>query len=193
MTAVPVQQRMTADEFLAITEGEGPRGQELVSGEVIVHEPSALHNYVIESLMFALSAWTRSAGGGGRVFVPLDVKLDELNVFAPDLSWYSTGHVPRAHDPPPYPCPDLVIEARSPSTWRYDVGAKKAAYERHGLTELWLADTKAEEVLVFRRSRPSSEGFDVALELGVGEELGSPLLPGFRLALDELFDLTSGR
>ena len=144
MTAVPVQQRTTADEFLAIPEGEGSRGQELVSGEVVVH-------------------------------------------------WYSTGHAPRAYDPPPYPCPELVIEARSPSTWRYDVGAKKAAYERHGLTELWLADTKAEEVLVFRRSRPSSEGFDVALELGVGEELGSPLLPGFRLALDELFDLTSGR
>ena len=126
MTAVPVQQRMTADEFLAIPEGEGPRGQELVGGEVVVNEPSALHSYVIENLMFALSAWTRSADGSGRVFVPLDVKLDELNVFAPDLPWYSTTHAPRPHDPPPYPCPDLAIEVRSPSTWRYDVGAKKA-------------------------------------------------------------------
>lgn len=44
MTAVPVQQRMTADEFLAIPPGEGPRWQELVDGEVVVNEPNALHN-----------------------------------------------------------------------------------------------------------------------------------------------------
>lgn len=81
------------------------------------------------------------------------------------------------------------MEARSPSTWRYDVGSKKTAYEGHGLAELWLVDTKAEEVLVFRRSGPSGRRFDVALELGLGEGLESPLLPGFRLALDELFDL----
>jgi hypothetical protein len=29
--------------------------------------------------------------------------------------------------------------------------------------------------------------FDVALELGSGEALASPLLPGFELVLDELF------
>jgi len=87
-------------------------------------------------------------------------------------------------------CPDLAVEARSPSTWRYDVGAKKAVYESHGLPELWLLDTKAEEALVFRRSRPSALGFDVSLELGLGEAVGSPLLPGFRLRLDQLFDLT---
>jgi len=190
MTAVPVQQRMTADEFLAIPHGEGPRWQELVDGEVVVNEPNALHNYVLSNLMFALGAWTRSEEGRGRIFVPLDVKLDDLNVFAPDLSWYSTAQAPRAHDPPPYPCPDIAVEARSPSTWRYDIGAKKALYEDHGLHELWLVDTKAEEVLVFRRSKPSGKTFDVSLELGLGEALESPLLLGFGLALDELFDLT---
>lgn len=111
--------------------------------------------------MFALGAWTRSQEGRGRIFVPLDVKLDDLNVFAPDLSWYSTAQAPRAHDPPPYRCPDLAVEARSPSTWRYDIGAKKAVYEGHGLHELWLVDTRAEEVLVFRRSKPSGKTFDV--------------------------------
>ncbi|MDQ3719269.1 MAG: Uma2 family endonuclease [Actinomycetota bacterium] len=83
----------------------------------------------------------------------------------------------------------MVAEVRSPSTWRYDVGAKKSSYERSGLPELWLVDTAADEVLVFRRSTPGATRFDVALELGRGEALESPLLPGFRLALDELFDL----
>jgi Uma2 family endonuclease len=47
--------------------------------------------------------------------------------------------------------------------------------------------TRRETVLVYRRSRPDAPTFDVALELGVGNRLASPLLPGFGLALDELF------
>ena len=82
------------------------------------------------------------------------------------------------------------MEARSPSTWRYDIGAKKAVYEGHGLHELWLVDTRAEEVLVFRRSKPSGKTFDVSLELGLGKAIESPLLAGFQLGLVELFDLT---
>jgi len=44
-------------------------------------------------------------------------------------------------------------------------------------------DTPAEEVLVFRRSRADATGFDIALELGRGDTLGSPLLPSFGLGL----------
>ena len=76
---------------------------------------------------------------------------------------------------------------RSPSTWRYDIGAKKAAYERHWLPELWLVDTAADAVLVFRRSGAAQPSFDVALELGLADSLSSSLLPGFGLSLDELF------
>ena len=52
--------------------------------------------------------------------------------------------------------PDLAIEIRSPSTWRYDIGAKKSVYEREGLPELWLVDGDANVVLVFRRSAPGA-------------------------------------
>jgi Uma2 family endonuclease len=79
------------------------------------------------------------------------------------------------------------VEVRSPSTWRYDVGTKKATYERHGLPELWLVDTKSESVLVYRCSAPAVPEFDVALELAAGEVLMSPLLPGFALPVAEVF------
>ena len=85
--------------------------------------------------------------------------------------------------------PDLAVEVRSPSTWRYDVGAKKDGYERHGLPELWLVDTEARSVLVYRRERAQSATFDVSLEVGAGEQLTSPLLPGFALPVDEIFSL----
>jgi Uma2 family endonuclease len=83
--------------------------------------------------------------------------------------------------------PDLAIEIRSPSTWRYDVGIKKSTYEREGLPELWLVDTEERSVLVFRRSTESATSFDVALELDGDASLDSPLLPGFGVAVDSIF------
>jgi Uma2 family endonuclease len=84
--------------------------------------------------------------------------------------------------------PELCVEIRSPSTWRYDVGVKKSIYEAAALPELWLVDSEAATVLVFRRSAPESPRFDVALELRRGDTLTSPQLPRFELTLDQLFD-----
>ena len=83
--------------------------------------------------------------------------------------------------------PDIGAEVRSPSTWRFDIGAKKRGYERHELPELWLVDTEAAAIVVFRRSRAGTPEFDVALELAAGNQLESPQLGGFSLDLEELF------
>jgi Uma2 family endonuclease len=182
---VQAAQRMTADEYLAAPD-DGRRTW-LVDGEVVLNQPGNLHQVVLLDLIVVLTGWASHARGRGRVSLPLDVKLDEWNVFGPDVMWYAEARVPGRHDPRPYPLPDLAVEVRSPSTWRYDIGAKKAAYERAGLRELWLVDTAASEVLIFRRSSPRATSFDVSLEFAAGDELTSPQLPGFALALASLF------
>ncbi len=188
MTAVPVMhEHMRAGEFLAIPERDDARRLELVDGEVVVSEPTMLHNVVQVAFLLALGAWIQESEGRGRVCVPLDVGLDDRNVFVPDVSWYSSIGAPDVNAARPYPVPGLAIEIRSPSTWVYDIGAKRAGYERRGLPELWLVDTSAEQVLVFRRSSAGRQRFDVALELDSGETLRSPLLPGFALALAKVF------
>ncbi|MEA2219900.1 MAG: hypothetical protein QOJ35_2526, partial [Solirubrobacteraceae bacterium] len=135
----------------------------------------------------ALRAWSREAAGRGWVGLPLDVELDERNVYAADVVWYPEDRAPRRHDPAPYPVPDIAVEVRSPSTWRFNIGVKKTNYERHGVRELWLVDTAADVVLVFRRSAPDAPSFDVSLELTAADALTSPLLPGFALAVGEVF------
>ncbi len=187
MRAVPVAEHMTAEEFLALPEPELGWPVNLIAGEVVVNDPTVHHGEVQGELYLALTTWARAESGRGKVALPLDVQLDERNVFKPDVAWYAEGRAPSRLDPRPYPMPDLAVEVRSPSTWRYDVGAKKAGYERHGLSELWLVDTAAEAVLVFRRSQPRAPTFDTALELVREEELRSPLLPGFALPLTDLF------
>ena len=186
MRGMVTVQRMTAQEYLANPD-ETVRS-ELVEGEVIVHGPNSTHQLVLRDLLRALDAWALAAPGRGEVTLPLDVLIDERNVFSPDLLWYAEGRVPVRGDERPYPIPALAVEVRSASTWRYDIGAKKTAYERNGLAELWLVDTRASELFVFRRSHPACPSFDIALELGPQDTLASPLLRGFALVVGVLID-----
>jgi Uma2 family endonuclease len=187
MGAMPATQRITADEYLALPYSEERRWVQLVEGELIVDLPLLLHQAVKGELDYALRSWAKGAEGRGLVTAPIDIKVDDYNVFGPDLLWYAADAAPSIHDVRPYPVPRLAVEVRSPSTWRYDIGPKKSAYERAGLRELWLVDTAASEVLIFRRSVPEAPTFDVALELERDHTLTSPQLDGFELPLVELF------
>lgn len=182
-----IAQPMTAEEFLALPVPQRGRPWNLVDGEVVVNEPSALHEHVQRRLLLAFESWLSAAGARGTVRLPLDVGLDGGNVFAPDILWYAESRAPGPRDAPPVPLPDLAVEIRSPSTWRYDIGIKKATYERHGLPELWLVDTAADAVLVYRRMAQGSVTFDVALELSASDQLTSPQLEGFAVAVADLF------
>jgi Uma2 family endonuclease len=184
MKAMTVAQRMTADEYLA---WDGPRGTNLVEGDVVMLQPRQLHQNVLADVYMALRLWRDAGKGRGHVNLPIDVSLDDVNVYAPDVLWYRSERALGHDDDPPYSLPDIAVEIRSPSTWRFDVGVKKAAYERYGLPELWLVDTAASEILVFRRSTPETTVFDVSLELAAGDTLTSPLLLDFALPLADLF------
>jgi Uma2 family endonuclease len=188
MEVVSTAALMTAEEFLALAERSSASRSELIDGELVMSEASWMHNGVQMAIAFALRDWARG-GGRGSAGLPLDVQLDGRNVHAPDVVWYREGRAPQRDDLPPYAVPDLAVEVRSPSTWRYDIGRKKSNYEQHGVCELWLVDTAANVVDVFRRSTAKAPGFDVCLEFGAGDAVTSPLLPGFALAVDEIFEL----
>lgn len=187
MDAVTTAQRMTAAEFLALPPLENGHLRQLIDGEVVVNAPSWTHGDSLGAILTALRNWVRAGSARGGANVPVDVLLDNYNVYEPDVVWYRDGRAPRRGDPPPYAVPDIAVEVRSPSTWRYDIGLKKATYERQGVAELWLVDTAADVVLVFRRSVPEAQEFDVSEEFATDETLTSPLLPGFTLRVDEIF------
>ncbi len=178
------RQRFTADEYFALPPDD--RFTQLIDGEIVVTEACLRHQDIVLLIAYALRQWTMARSGRGRAGIPVNVVLDDGNVFAPDVWWVADEHLPASCamrlDGPP----DLAVEVRSPSTWRYDIGAKKATYERAGLPELWLVDTEAESVLVYRRSSMDAATFDVALEIGSGGALTSPQLPGFSLWITEL-------
>jgi Uma2 family endonuclease len=188
MSSMPVAEPMTAEEYLARPYDPRERGWELIGGELIdMHDPLLAHELVCKELTYELERWTRQQPGRGLVIRAIDVLVSERDVYGPDVLWYDRERVPERGSVRPYAVPDIAVEVRSPSTWRYDVGAKMSGYERAGLPELWLVDTAADAVLVFRRSAVDAPSFDVALELELDDTLTSPLLPGFALALGAVF------
>jgi len=151
-----------------------------------VNEPTWLHGTVRGGLHFGLEAWVRGAPGRGAVNDPIDVLVDDRNVFGPDVVWYRDGRVPGLHDPRPYAMPDLVAEVRSPSTWRFDIGTKPRRPPMSATG--WVScGSRTRPLPCCSASAVRRPSFDEALELTRGDLLSSPRLRGFELPLDELF------
>lgn len=188
MHAMPsvAPQRMTAEEFLALPEPEEFGIFELIDGEVVLTQPTPLHQRAVGKILFQLELWASAGPERGMPLLPIDTLIDHWTVLAPDLQWYAAGRTLPGMTDPPWPLGDLVVEVRSPSTWHRDVGRKKQIYERDGVRELWLVDPPARTVLVFCRSAGSAT-FDVTAEVGEDAMLTSPLLPGFAAPVAELF------
>ena len=177
---------MTAAEYLATPESR-PEHTELINGTVIVNEPKIPHARIQLIIAHRLEIWIEQGEGRGYVGLPADIVIDDRNVFAPDLWWVSEDRRPAPDQPDLAGRPDLVVEIRSPSTWTRDLAVKLPAYESTGVAEAWFVDTDAATVMVFRRTRPTAETFDVRLEVGGDEPLASPLLPGFPLSPRAIF------
>ena len=183
---VMTQRRYTAEEYLALPPDE--RHTQLIDGEIVVTDPRLRHQRITGEMYRLLANWCLEEAGRGEAGIGCNYRLDDRNVFVPDIWWFSEARRPARDAGVVEGPPDLAGEVRSPSTWRYDIGKKKRSYEQAGLAELWLVDTEANTVLVFRRSTPRAAVFDVDLEVGAGEALTTPLLPGVALDLADLFD-----
>ncbi len=181
MTATP----LTSDDYIATGETR-PRSTELVNGEVVVNNPTVRHQVAVSRIRFELMLWTRGGRGRGTSPGQLDIVFDQCNVLAPDVIWVSDGRLPVEAAYLDF-APELVVEVRSASTWRYDTTVKFRTYEAAGVSEVWLVDTASRSILAYRRSIGSSPTFDIALEVAEGEALTTPLLEGFSLDISAMF------
>jgi hypothetical protein len=104
MEAMPVAERITAEEFLALPVTEDTRFASLVEGDVVVNDPRPLHNYFRDDLDLALRMWARSEGDRGRVMSPPMSVLTQAMSSSPTSSGTSRAALRRATPTRPLRC-----------------------------------------------------------------------------------------
>jgi len=80
--------------------------------------------------------------------------------------------------------PDIVIEILSPGNNKKELQNKYEVYEEAGVLEYWIVYPLENTLLKYTLIE---DAFQASRPLTIGDEVTTPILPGFILNLDELF------
>jgi Uma2 family endonuclease len=157
---------------------------ELANGKLIIHEmPTLAHQRAVRNLAYRLHGWNQRTGAGEVLFAAYPVRLAPGTVREPDVLFYFTEHRDRLGEQYGGP-PDLAVEVLSPSTRQTDLREKLAEYAHAGVTEYWVVDAEARWIEVYSLD---GERYRRVGRYASGQEVVSLLLPGFAVAVADLF------
>jgi Uma2 family endonuclease len=126
----------TVEEFLQLEESKTPC--ELIDGKVYMSPaPTPFHQIVLGNLNDVLRSEAKK-NGGIVFFAPVDLHIDNRNVFQPDLLYISAAKREIITERGIEGVPDLVVEVISPSNVYLDRSVKKKRYLSMGVSEFWL-------------------------------------------------------
>ena len=183
--------RLTFEEWQALPETK--QKCEVVDG-VLVMPPSPTDEHQWLGFEFAtrLSTFVRERQLGIVLVAPRDVLIQRspLRVRQPDVLFLSAERTGvrnasdlsrrmRVDDPP-----DLVIEVLSPSNTPRDIEGRLADYRSIGGPECWLASFSTRTIRVLRLA---AHGYVETASYSMGDVLRSEVLPGFELAVNDVF------
>jgi len=179
--------RWTIADLEVLPRVEGTR-EEIIEGELFVSsQPDWRHQETSDNLVVELKLWVRKTGRGKVLSAP-GVIFDDENAVAPDVVWISPERADQVlgDDGKLHAAPDLVIEILSPGTRnvRRDRETKLRLYSVRGVREYWIADWDNRSLQVHRRENAR---LSLTATLSAEDELSSPLLPGFKVAVSRLF------
>jgi len=121
---------------------------------------------------------------GFLVYSPMDVKLDEGNIFQPDVLYVAPERKEQIVKDRVEGAPDIVIEILSPSNAYYDLVQKKDIYEKYGVREYIIFDPIADTASLYA----IKDGvYYLHQKAQANELLNSLVLPGFSFDLAKIF------
>jgi len=170
---------LTIDDFERLP-AEAAENHELVDGELIdVSGNTPRHNLLRDRLLALLLRWTADRGAGTVI---AEQEFDFLgNAHGPDISFFRTDkqklvdldrRVQRF-------VPDLAIEIASEWDTYEGLLRKKERYRRAGTAEVWLLSVQNREIAMYANGQNRI--------LRAEDVLSTELLPGFSVAVEELF------
>ena len=126
----------TVDDYLLLGELKTPC--QLINGELIMSPaPSPSHQRVLRNLF---KAFDRANTQGEIFFAPIDLHINSLNVFQPDLAYLKNENKKYISERGIEGPPDIIVEVISPSNIFTDRNTKKKIYLEFGVSEYWIVD-----------------------------------------------------
>lgn len=177
--------KFTYEDYLLFP--EDGRRHELVDGaHLMTPAPSTRHQKISGKLFLFLANHLLRANAGEVFAAPVDVVLSDLDVVQPDLVFISAAKASLVTEKNISGAPDLAVEIISAASRKTDETIKRKLYEGHGVGEYWIVDPELETVDIHRLS---DRGYVRAAELSLEADhaIESPLLPGLKIKLADIF------
>lgn len=172
----------TVDDFLQLEESNLPC--ELINGELFMSPaPNLTHQVVLSNLNDVIKAYARKTEGIA-MFSPVDVYLDNKNVFQPDLLYVKKENLSILTERGLNGAPDLAVEIISPSNSFKDRNQKRKLYQKFGVKEYWIVDPGNRTIEIYDFSTDETPVLYLAEE-GI---VTSHLLPGLSFNFADLFN-----
>ena len=173
----------TEEQYLRLTRGCN-RLVEFTDGRLeVLPIPTKRHQAILRALFLALFPFVRDLGGD-TFFAPLRLRIREGKFREPDLLLVKDADDPRSQDDY-WRGADLVAEVVSADNPLRDTRDKQSDYEEAHVPEYWIVNPVDDPVAVLVLA--DDEYIDHGV-FGRGDEVDSPLLPGFKVAVTALFD-----
>lgn len=155
---------ISADTYFRMADYQKHDLIQLINGEVMISMPPIpRHQEIVGEIFFMLKSIAKSTGGKAYTS-PIEVYLDERNVYEPDVLYMTPDSNCEVGDKRLMGAPELIVEVLSPSTAKYDRQQKYVSYQQHGVKEYWIVDSVHEliEVWVLQESTFVRQGvYDV--------------------------------
>jgi Uma2 family endonuclease len=157
---------------------------ELINGEIEAPTTTATHQHVLRRLSTLFDTFISEAKLGEAFFAPFGVVLSENTDVQPDLFVVLDANLPNLREACFFGAPDLVVEVISPSSLQYDRNKQFKLYERSGVGEYWLVDTKNKSIEVYSRIDGMYDLISVAVESGA---VASAVVRGLGVSVVDVF------
>ncbi len=180
----PAKARISADDYIASPQSE--HKSDLIEGVFVMASPATVEH---EDLMMFVGTLMRTFANSRRLGLVLGsnaaYRLNDANVYQPDVSFLSSDRLHLAGEVYVDGAPDLAVEIISPSSRQHDTNdtvEKLVNYGRFGVQEYWLVDPVERSVTLY-----GNVGGQLVVIPPAEGVLRSRVLPGFWLRAEWLF------
>ena len=169
-----------------------PERVELIKGKVFKMSPapSSLHQEISTNILVAIANFLKHQPF--KVYAaPFDVRFpkeskadkDVYTVLQPDICVICDKS--KLDYRGCIGAPDLIVEIVSPGNNRKELHNKYRVYEEFGVKEYWVVSQSRQTILIYTLNERGK--FCPSQIYTLGEKISSSVLPGFELALDDVF------